>query len=301
MTKQSPYEKVTARLVEMMEQGVRPWAPNYLSGSGIPLHRPTRQCGMPYQGINVLILWAAASMRGFQHGQWMTYKQAQSLGGQVRKGERGEQIVFFKKLVKEEENSRGEIEERVIPMIRVYTVFNVDQIDGLPQQYYAKPAPSVLSDDERIAQAEAFLAGTRAQIEPAAGNPCYIPFRDVVQLVPFERYKDAQGYYCDAFHELTHWTGSEKRLHRFENIGGVKLKDRAFEELVAEIGSAFLAADMGFSLEPREDHAAYLASWIKALKDDSRFIFKAAAAAEKACGFLHDLQPSLDRFAIAAE
>lgn len=310
MTKPSPYEKITTRLVEMMEAGVRPWNPGYRRrGDSVAHYRPTRACGERYRGINVLILWSAAEERGFSSGRWMTYKQAQKLGGQVRKGEKGEQIVFYKTLSVEKEmdvvgadgrlTGQSETVDLKIPMLRLYTVFNVAQIDGLPACEAEREDP--LPESDRHADAEAWMAGTRARIDHQAGViPHYSPLQDHVVLPPFADYREAGRYYSTAAHELVHWTGSEKRLSRFATPG-LKHSERAFEELIAEIGAAFVCADLGLESEPREDHAAYLASWIKALKGDPKFIFKAAAAAEKACGYLHDLQPSLEQFAIAAE
>jgi antirestriction protein ArdC len=179
--------------------------------------------------------------------------------------------------------------EREIPFMKGYTVFNVEQVDGLPAHYYAQPEnPLPLS--ERIAHADAFITGTGATIQHGGNSAFYAPSRDVVQLPPFEAFKDKESYYGTALHELTHWTKTKNRLDR--DFSAKRFGDSGYarEELVAELGAAFLCAELGITPEVREDHAAYLGHWLTVLKEDKRAIFSAAAHAQRAADFLTGLQ-----------
>ncbi len=170
-----------------------------------------------------------------------------------------------------------------------YTVFNVEQVDGLPAHYYAQPEnPLPLS--ERIAQAEAFLTGTGATIQHGGNSAFYVSARDLIQLPPFEAFKDKESYYATVLHELTHWTKPRHRLDR--DFGKKRFGDHGYarEELVAELGAAFLCAELGITPEVREDHADYLGHWLSVLKEDKRAIFSAAAHAQRAADYLTGLQ-----------
>ena len=207
----------------------------------------------------------------------MTYKQSAELGGQVRKGETGSMVVYASRFTRTETDASGEEVERGIPFLKAYTVFCADQIDDLPAQYYGNPAP-VTDPVERIAHADAFFANTGAVIRHGGNQAFFAPLLDIVQMPPFESFQDAAGYYATLGHEMTHWVGSDKRLDR--NLSRYN-KDRSFrarEELVADLGGCFLAADLGIvpELEPRPDHASYLANWLTIVKNDRRFIFAAA-------------------------
>jgi antirestriction protein ArdC len=180
-------------------------------------------------------------------------------------------------------------------------VFCVDQVDGLPERYYAKPKE--LTDAvERIARADAFFAETGAVIRHGGSQAYYMPSKDVIQMPPFETFEDAESHAATLAHELIHWTSEPSRLNRDLSRYAKDRSERAREELIAEIGSVFLCADLGIApeLEPRPDHASYLASWLKVLSSDKRFIFSAAARAQKAAAFLHGLQPSSSVEALAA-
>jgi antirestriction protein ArdC len=220
----------------------------------------------------------------------MTYKQAQELGANVRKGEHGSLVVYANSITKTETNEKGEDTEREIPFVKGYTVFNVEQVDGLPAHYYAQPVnPLPLS--ERIENADRFITNTASTIQHGGNLAFYAPARDVIQLPPFEAFKDKESYYATALHELTHWTKHERRLDR--DFGRQKFGDAGYarEELVAELGAAFLCADLGITPEIREDHAAYLGHWLTVLKEDKRAIFSAAANAQRAADFLNGLRP----------
>ncbi len=240
--------------------------------------------------MNILLLWGETVAKGYAAPIWMTYKQAQELGGQVRKGEHGSLVVYANSITRTETNEKGEDTEREIPFMKGYTVFNVEQVDGLPAHYYAQPV-NPLPLAERIENADRFMSNTAATIQHGGNSAFYAPSRDVIQLPPFEAFKDKKSYYATALHELTHWTKHEKRLNR--DFGRQRFGDTGYarEELVAELGAAFLCADLGITPEIRDDHAAYLDHWLKVLKEDKRAIFSAAAHAQRAADFLNSLQP----------
>jgi antirestriction protein ArdC len=285
------YQRITNRIVAELEQGVRPWfKPWNAEHAAGRITRPLRHNGQPYSGINVLMLWSEAVAKGYAAPIWMTFKQAQELGAYVRKGEHGSLVVYADRITRTETDDTGQDVERQIPFMKGYTVFNVEQIDGLPAHYHAKAAP-VLDPVQRIEHAEEFFAATRADIRHGGNMAFYAIGSDHVQMPPFESFRDAESYYQTLGHETVHWTRHEKRLAR--DFGRKRFGDEgyAIEELVAELGSAFLCADLGLTPAPRADHAAYIASWLKVLKDDKRAIFTAASHAQRAADFLNGLQP----------
>ena len=243
----------------------------------------------PYSGINVVLLWCDAADKGFSAPIWMTFRQALELGGNVRKGEHGSTVVYANWLKRTETGDNGEDVEREIPFLKAYTVFNVDQVEGLPPPFYASATPA-LEPAQRIAHAEAFFDATGANIRHGGNNAYYAIHEDFVQSPPFESFIDPESYYATLAHECTHWTRHPSRLDR--DFGRKRWGDEGYarEELVAELGAAFLCADLGLELAPREDHAAYIESWLKVLQDDKRFIFTAAAHAQRAADFLHGLR-----------
>jgi antirestriction protein ArdC len=285
------YERITDRIVSDLEQGVRTWlAPWSVEHAAGRITRPLRANGIPYQGINVLELWSAAVLKGHAAPIWMTFKQALELGAHVRKGEQGWQVVFVSKISRTERDAEtGEENPRQIPFMRSYTVFNVEQIEGLPAHYYAVSAPSI-DPVQRNARAEAFLAATGAEVRHGGNRAYYSRASDVVQMPPFETFRDPESYYATRAHETTHWTRHPKRLAR--EFAQKRWGDEgyAMEELVAELGAAFLCADLDLTPEVRDDHAAYIATWITVLKNDKRAIFTAASHAQRAVDFLHGLQ-----------
>ncbi len=289
------YSKITNLIVQELEKGVRPWLkPWNAEHAAGRITRPLRHNGQPYSGINVLTLWTEATAQGFSCPIWMTYKQAQELGAQVRKGEKGSPVVFADRLHRKETDDNGDEISREIPFLKGYTVFNCEQIEGLPAHYTAPAAP-VLDPVQRIESIEQFFAKTGADIHHGGDRAYYAIQNDYVQMPPFETFHDAESYYATLAHEMTHWTRHEKRLNR--EFGRKRWGDEGYaaEELVAELGSAFLSADLGLTPEPREDHASYIAHWLTVLKNDNRAIFTAAAHAERACGFLHGVQPKAIR------
>lgn len=289
------YSRVTDRIIADLEQGVRPWMkPWNAQHAAGRITRPLRHNGQPYNGINVLMLWSAAMDRGYSAPIWMTYKQAAEMGAHVRKGEKGELVVYANKITRTETDAEtGEDEERTIPYMKGYTVFNVEQVEGLPARFYELAEPT-LDPVQRIEAAEGFFAATGADIRHGGDMAYYAIGSDHIQMPPFVAFRDAESYYATLAHEATHWTRHPKRLDR--DLGRARWGDAGYarEELVAELGSAFLAADLGLTLEQRDDHAAYIGHWLSVLKEDKRAIFSAAAHAQRAADFLHGLQPKAE-------
>jgi antirestriction protein ArdC len=284
------YARVTERIISDLEKGVRTWLKPWNAGhTAGKITRPLRHNGIPYQGMNILLLWGEALEKGYSAPIWITFKQAQELGGHLRKGEHGSLVVYANKVTRTETDDKGEEVERQIPFMKGYTVFNVEQIEGLPAHYYGKPE-NPLPLAERLDHAERFIANTGITVQHGGNSAYYAPVKDLVQMPPFEAFKDRESYYATILHELIHATSHKSRLDRSFNAKRFGDNGYAREELVAELGAAFLSADLGITPEIREDHAAYLAHWLKALKEDSRAIFSAAAHAQRAADFLQSLQ-----------
>lgn len=290
------YSSVTNKIVAMLEQGERPWVkPWNAEHAAGKITRPLRHNGLPYAGINVVMLWVEAVEMGYSAPLWITYKQAQELGGQVRRGEKGAMIVYANTLTRiEQDKTTGEDVEKSIPFMKGYTVFNAEQIDNLPAHYYAKAEAPKLTGAQRLDAAERFCRNTGVVVKHGGNRAFYAVATDQVQMPPFAFFKDVESYYATLLHECTHWTQHQTRLDR--DFGRKKKGDNgyAMEELVAELGSAFLSADLGVAPTVREDHAAYIESWLTVLKTDKRAIFSAAAHAQRAAKFLHKLQPTAE-------
>lgn len=297
-SRQDIYARVTERIVADLEQGVRPWIkPWSAEHAAGKITRPLRHNGMPYQGINVLTLWSASVDAGFSAATWMTFHQAMELGGHVRKGEKGSLVVYANSIKRTEaDDQTGDETEREIHYLKGYVAFNVEQIEGLPAHYYATPEPR-FNPIQRIEHAERFFAAINADIRHGGTRAYYAQDSDYIRMPPFEAFSDAESYYATLAHESTHWTKHPSRLDR--EFGRKKWGDEGYaeEELVAELGAAFLCADLELTLQPREDHSSYIAHWLNVLKNDKRAIFRAAAHAQRAADHLHKLQPSIDEAA----
>ena len=285
------YQRVTDRIVAELEHGVRPWLkPWNAEHAAGRITRPLRSNFVPYNGINILMLWAEAVEKGFSAPIWMTFRQALEFGGCVRKGEKGSLVVYASNLTRTETvEATGEELERSIPFMKGYTVFNVEQIDGLPSQFCAV-AESRLEPVQRIARADQFFGATNADIRCGGNMAYYSISTDHVQMPPFEAFRGPESYYATLAHEMTHWTRHKSRLDR--EFGRKRFGDEgyAMEELVAELGAAFLSADLDLVPDVREDHASYIDHWLKVLKQDKRAIFTAASHAQRAADFLHGLE-----------
>jgi len=275
--------EVTAKIVALIESGVTPWAcPWDRSGLGA---MPLRSTGQQYQGINTLILWAEAAEKGYAAKHWFTYKQAAELGGQVRAGQKATTVVYYGSGESKTKTKADGTAER-FTFLKAYHVFNADQCDGLPAKFrpdFKPAAPRTWAD---IADLDAWHAGTGIKTNHGGARAFYRPSDDSVTMPERERFADVADYYGTLFHEDVHATGASHRVGRPRLT--LKFGDMAYaiEELVAELGAAFLSAHFGLASEPRADHAAYLASWLGVLKSDPRALFLAAAEAQKAVNWL---------------
>lgn len=282
-TDRSVYDTITQKIVAMMDEGGgsyrAPW--HARSAGSFPVNATTHA---PYRGVNVLSLWIDAQVRGFGSPYWASYRQWQSVGAQVRKGERGSVIVFYKKLETqafEEDDPDRTTKLRFVA--RASYVFNAAQVDG----FAAEPQPEQQSDFQRVQEVEAFVTALNAHIQHGTDGACYGTDIDIIEMPHRERFVASasstaeQNYYAVLLHELTHWVGAPHRLNR---QFGRRFGDEAYamEELVAELGAAFLCAAFGISTEPRPDHAAYVSSWLRVLNRDHKAIFTAASKAQEA-------------------
>lgn len=270
------YEVVTNRIIEMLESGVVPWARPWRASTGAPRSLVSQR---PYRGINIFLTGA----QGFESPYWLTYRQAKELGAHIRKGERATPVVFFTKL-KGKDRKNGE--EREIPLLRYYSVFNVAQTEGLNlRRELLYPAASAETLDPIAAAEEIVSRYTDGPtINSGFVKAAYSPGSDVVMMPRREAFARAEEYYSTLFHELTHSTGAEKRLNRDGLRKIIRFGDHDYsrEELVAEIGSAMLCAEVGISERVIENQAAYINGWLKTLKGDARAVVFAGAQAQKA-------------------
>lgn len=273
------HQEITARIVSQLKAGVVPWRQPW-SGQAMGAMPRNAITGRAYSGANVLLLWATAIEKSYAAPLWLTYKQAQEAGGQVRKGEKSTQVIFVSQIEKQDDD--GQV--RRIPFLKSFNVFNIAQVDGLSIAGVAqKPRHADRRDDD----ADAFLASTGATITHGEARAYFSSKLDRINLPAFETFTAAGAYYATAFHELGHWTGAETRLNR---TFGRKFGDAAYsaEELVAELTSAFICAEFGFD-NVLADAASYIAHWIKFFESHDQAIVTAAAAASKAVEFLRGL------------
>lgn len=282
VSRPSPAETITSAIVDRLEAGTRPWVQPW---TGASVSRPLRTCGTPYQGINVLWLWMAAEAAGHASPFWMTYRQSQLLGGQVRKGERGTIAIFYRAYQAEEADEGDEAAgQRTRRVLKSFTVFNACQIDGLPKRFFPQPRP-LPPPTERDRELESFFAAIPARLRHWGAEAFYSPELDQVTMPEPGLFRDLDHYRATLAHELSHWTGHESRLAR-QLSGRFGSEAYAMEELVAELSSAMLGAELGLPVDHLDRHASYLASWLKVLKADSRAILTVAAKAEEAASLL---------------
>jgi antirestriction protein ArdC len=282
--KRDLYAKVSARIVAELEAGAAPWVKPWsaTAGANSPCNAASNR---HYSGCNVVLLWMAQAA-GYRAPRFLTFKQALQLGGNVRKGERGTKVYLLKQLQVREHGSDDGAETRLVPMLREYTVFNVNHCDKLPDSVTTGRPTRVRNPDARDVLADDFLRSTSADIREGPGEACYIPSRDFISTPAFAGFKGADHFYNVVFHELTHWSGRKSRLGR-------DLKKRfgsrtyAAEELIAELGAAFLCAEFGFNGDVRS--AGYIASWIELPKAYQRAFFTACSRASKAADYLRGL------------
>ena len=276
------YQEVTDRIIASLEAGVAPWIKPWAADADpLPVNAASRR---PYRGINVVLLSLAAQARGYARNAWLTYRQASELGAQVRGGERSTQIVFYqlRELAGAErpEMHEDELKPKVVPLLRAYHVFNVAQIDRLPERLNPPPVPASW---DPCREAEWYLGISGVEIRHGGSMAFYSPLEDRIQLPDPSAFADRASYYATGLHESIHATGHPDRLNR---VLGRRFGEAAYamEELVAEIGSAFLCACC--RLEGRLQHAEYIGEWLKVLKNDKRAVFTAATKAQQAADFL---------------
>jgi antirestriction protein ArdC len=282
--KRDIYAEVSARIVAELETGAAPWIKPWSAtrGANTPCNAVTNR---PYSGCNVILLWMARSA-GYRTPRFLTFKQALELGGHVRKGERGTKVYFVKQLEIREDAKDDEPSTRLVPMLREYTVFNVDQCENLPDSVTMGKPMRVRNPDTRDDLADQFLHSTGADIREGHGEAYYVPSHDFISMPAFEAFKGADHFYGTVFHELTHWTAHGSRLDRdLKNRFGSR--NYAGEELIAELGGAFLCAEFGFNGDLR--HAGYIDHWIGLLTVDKRAFFTACSQASKAADYLRGL------------
>lgn len=295
----SLYDEVTGRIVAQLERGrlpwVQPWGKANALSPGLPRNALT---GRTYSGVNILILWATVIEHGYPSQGWLTFRQAQEAGGRVRKGEKGTTVVYADRFIPQAEKSKavaqGE-EAKSVPFLKRFTVFNLAQCEGLRPGL--APEDVSLPEREAVPLAEAVIAASGIEVRVGGDQAYYVPSQDYVAVPPQQAFFQQINYYRTCLHELTHATGHPARLGR-KLVTEFGTKDYAREELVAEMGSAFLCAALG--IVPTVRHADYIASWLEVLREDNRAIFRAASAASKAADWLlarHE-QASADRMAM---
>ena len=277
------YQSVTDQIIAALEAGTPPWVCPWQGGAG-NLAPANLSSGRPYRGINVLLLNLRAMSCGFSANRWMTFQQARWLGACVRKGEEGTPVVFFKMLERDSgipSAANDQPGRKVVPLLRTFTVFNAAQIDGLPEALL--PTLSASYQWDSCGVAELILLASRADIRHGGNRAFYSPSQDVIQMPERASFANADAYYRVALHELTHWSGHLSRCNRVLS-SRTHIEAYAFEELVAEMGSAFLTNYAGLS--GHVHHASYIDSWLQALRNDKRLIFTAASLAQKAADYL---------------
>ena len=289
--KKDIYQEVTNSIIEALENVS-------LSDYSAPFARLTAQLSpvnpiteKDYNGINTLILWLQQQAHGYKSNEWGTFRQWKEKGANVKKGEKSSMIIFYKRVEKKDEANTDD-ERAFYNCLKSYCVFNADQVEGY------EPTVTLETGDfgtvERIAEIEKFVASSGAVINEDQGRASFSPADDVINMPPkglfFDNGQSAtENYYAVLLHELTHWTGGKSRLDR-EQVGRTTDEQKyAFEELIAELGSAFLCSHFRIKQHGRDDHTRYIKSWLRALKNDKKFIFKAASQAQKAVDFLHSL------------
>lgn len=276
-------KEITDKVIAALKTGVAPWRKPWKAYAEPSSNFPRNaKSGRPYSGGNVVLLWMTAQARGYRSNEWVTYGQAVEMKGNVRKGEKGTQITFLSTF--EKPDPKDASKKKKIPFLRLFTVFNVEQCEGLT----TRKAPTPINKDQRDALAEEFVVSTKAVIHHGGSSAFYRQLTDDVTMPVFASFKGADEYYCTLFHELAHWTGHPSRLDRTK---GKRFGDReyAYEELVAELTSAFIAAEFGFDNSTFANSTSYIANWIKAFEEHENLFMSVASEASKAVAFMRGL------------
>jgi antirestriction protein ArdC len=278
------HQHLTDRIVAAIEAGAGEWQMPWHRGSG-GRHPVNIASGNKYRGVNILGLWVDAQVNGYASHLWGTFRQWDERGATVRKGQKASYVVFYKEI--EVDTAEGEEDDSKRRLIaRAIPVFNADQVDGLQEVVAVSPV-------EELQGVDAFIAATGAAIVHGGNRACFIPKLDEIHMPARASFigsatsSATEAYYSTVLHELTHWTAPVHRCDR-DLSGRFGSEAYAMEELVAELGAAFLCAELGITVEPRPDHAQYLAHWLKVLKADKRAVFTAASKAAEAVSFLRE-------------
>ena len=286
------YTRITAEIVAAIEAGAGKWRMPW-HHDGAAVSRPENVASRNrYRGVNVLALWIATQAYGYTSGIWGTYRQWQAVGAQVRKGERGTTVVLWKQAASraDDDHDDGEPGHGRI-FARAFTVFNIAQVDDYEPEPVAR-----LPETERLVHAEAFIANLGIKTVVGGSEAYYRPSSDTVHLPEFGQFRDAESAYAVNLHECGHASGAKHRLDR-DLSGRFGSMAYAADECAVEIMSGLVLADLGIAHHPRPDHAAYIATWLKVLKDDPRAIFTAASKAQQAADWMHAQQPRTEELA----
>lgn len=278
------YDHVTQTIIDHIEAGTAPWVKSWTGSSG-RLHIPQRVSGEEYRGINVLMLWIEAARKGYVSPRWMTYRQAQELGGQVRKGEKSATVVKYGTLEKDAvDATTGNCETRFLGYAKAYRVFCADQIDGLPAEFYAKPDPARDLGSRAVPELDAWFGSMGVTITSSSKPEAYYsPSEDLIHMPPIETFVSAAKFYGTLSHETAHAVGASHRLNR--QHPGTAQQQYAREEVVAELCAAMVSARLGIEVE-YDQNAAYLHHWVSVLKEDNRAILRAASMAQAAADWM---------------
>ena len=272
-------KEMVEQIIELLRVGTTPWRACWEDGRGGAF--PLRHNGVPYRGVNVLMLWSAAVRRGYASPYWLTFRQAMELGAMVRKGEGGRPVCYYGSAQRDGDDG----DPKTFRYLKYYTVFNAQQIEGLPESLF--PSSVQGAAPTHLPEVEAWIARTGAQVRWGGTAAYYDPNTDVIQMPDANRFRDAEQMASVELHELTHWSGAKHRLDRNLDRYADSRANRAFEELIAEIGAGLLGAQHGFRPEHVEDHARYIGSWIVELQNDPKYLFSAAAQAQAAVDYLN--------------
>ena len=282
--RQSLYGEVTTRIIAELEEGRLPWVQPWDS-SRCPCMMPCNAAsGRAYSGINILILWCEAAERQFTSQHWLTYRQALAAGGNVRRGEKGTVVCYADRFTPKDEAEKAagdDREARTIAFLKRFVVFNLDQVEGLPERLMAEPG--VPDPVMQIAEVDRLIAASGADFRIGGDEAFYSPAQDYVQVPPQAAFHDPVNWFRTALHELGHWAGGKARLNR-DMSGKFGSAQYAREELVAEMTAAFSCASLG--IQPTVRHSDYLGAWLEVMRADEKAIFRAASAASKAADFL---------------
>jgi len=290
--KKDIFERVTEIIVKAIEEGSESYQMPWRTSGGFPNSPINAVSRKAYRGVNVLLLWATAQEKGYKSGTWATYKQWLEMGAQVRKGEKSTNVVFWKFFESEKEIDPETLKGKRIPMARDYWVFNAEQVDG-----FTPKEETPQTKEQRIESAEQFFSTLGIEVKPGGNRAFYRLETDSVHMPAFDAFKEPLFYYSVLSHETTHWTAAPHRLNR-DLSGRFGSDSYAMEELVAELGAAFLCAELGLPTDPRTDHAPYIRSWLNVLKNDKKAIFVAAAKAQQALDWMtNKVEPEMEEAA----